>query len=102
MCCDNSSSSHTDSYNNNFPVLGEGSIDDSSNCVAALKRKFSINCTKPKTKFAWICIIMVVIYLLKEKWAKYLTLPGLGGPSRSAVNFHFLYPKNEKFWGTQT
>ena len=51
MCCDNSSSSHTDSYNNNFPVLGEGSIDDSSNCVAALKRKFSINCTKPKTKF---------------------------------------------------
>ena len=51
LCCDNSSSSHTDSYNNNFPVLGEGSIDDSSNCVAALKRKFSINCTKPKTKF---------------------------------------------------
>ena len=25
-----------------------------------------------------------------------LTLPGLGGPSRPAVNFRCLYPKNEK------
>ena len=33
-----------------------------------------------------------------------LTLPSLGegGPSRPAVNFRCLYPKNEKCWGIQT
>ena len=36
------------------------------------------------------------------KAALTLTLPGLSGPSRPAVNFRCLYPKNEKCWDTQT
>ena len=48
---DNSQSSHTDNYKNNFLVLGEGPTDDNNGTVGVAEKNFSVNFNKAKTKF---------------------------------------------------
>ena len=64
---DNSSSSHSDNDKNNFLELGEGSTDDINGSVGAIEEKFTINFTKAKKSFAWVCIIMVIYSLMEKK-----------------------------------
>ena len=64
-----SSSSHIDNHKINFLVLGEGPTYGVNGSFASQEETFSINFIKPKTNFAWVGIIMVIIVtcLLMEK-----------------------------------
>ena len=48
---DNSSSSYTDNWKNNFLALGERPTDDINDSTGAAEKKFKINFSKANTKF---------------------------------------------------
>ena len=66
---DNGSSSHTDNPKNKFLILGGGDTFCINGGFGEPEIKKSINFNKAKTKFFWVCIIMLIIvtYLWMEK-----------------------------------
>ena len=57
---DNSSTSHTNNRKKIFLVLVEGLTDDIYGSIGAAEKNFSINLSKAKSKFASVCITMVI------------------------------------------
>ena len=64
---DNSSSSHSDNFKNNFLVIGEGPSDDFNGSVCTAEQKnLVLNSLKQIQKFplVWIIMVIPIIYLL--------------------------------------
>ena len=61
--------SHFDNRKNNFSILGEGLTYGTIGSFGSAEKNFNINFTETKITFFWAYIIMliIVIYLLIEK-----------------------------------
>ena len=57
------SSTYTNNCKNNFLVLPEEPTDNIDGSTEAAEKKLSINFSKARNKFAWVCITMVIIVI---------------------------------------
>ena len=71
---DKSSSSHTDNRKNNFVLPCEGLTFGINGSVGLPQNKVCINFSNTKTKYFWVCIIMLIIVICLLMKKKYLRL----------------------------
>ena len=57
------SSSHADNCKNNVLVLSEGPTLGINGSFGWPEKKFSINFSKAKNNYAWVCVIMLIIVI---------------------------------------